>query len=441
MDKQRRRYLYNRCKPNVALEPGDDRYIDLDARGVRGRDWVARLASRIELSDSPNCQLFTGLPGSGKSTELRRLAKRLESAEGGNFEVVLVAAEEALDTNSPIDVPDILLMIVAACERALLEREGKAVGESLEEALEAGYGRRLWDWLTRTDVTFTEMEFAVEKVAKLSVELKTRPSLRRQFRETVGAHLSRFLTEVRGELALMQARAVALGSAGLVVVIDSLEKLRGTVTTWNTVLESADRVFSDVGHLNLPIHVVYTVPPALVSRKRFDQIDFMPMIKLHHHPRDGGGRFQDGYDAAMELVLQRVPHKDLAELFGSQTEQRIEQLIEWSGGYPRELIRLLHEALLSEVIPLSDGDFRRLLNEVADQYRMLVPADAFAWLATVAVERYMTLETAAQRQTADEMLSHNVVLRYLNDQYWFDLHPSIRQIPGVAREIERLGAS
>jgi hypothetical protein len=263
MEKQRRRYLYNRCDPDASLGPGDDRYIDLDARGVRGRDWVARLAARIDLSNSPTCQLFTGLPGSGKSTELRRLAERLGQMEGGNFEVILVDAEEAIDINSPIDVPDILLMIVAACERQLLEREGKAKGESLDEALEGGYGRRLWDWLTRTDLSFTEMEFAVEKVAKLSVELKTRPSLRRQFRETIGAHLNRFLSEIREELTRMQARAVALGRSGLLVVIDSLEKLHGTVTTWPAVLDSAELVFGDgVTQLQLPVHVVYTVPPA-----------------------------------------------------------------------------------------------------------------------------------------------------------------------------------
>lgn len=440
MDNQRRRYLYNRCRPGEALDLGDDRYIDLDERRVRGIDWVARLAARIELSDKPTCQLFTGLPGSGKSTELLRLAERLAKRDRSNLHVVIVDAEDVIDVNSPIDVPDILLTIVGACERSLLEGEGKQ-GPELEAALESGYLRRLWDWLTHTDVTLTKAEFAIMEVGKLSTELKTRPTLRQRFRETIGAHFHRFLAEVRDELTIMQARAEALGRTGLVVVIDSLEKLRGTATTWDEVLESAERVFAEgAPYLRLPVHTVYTVPPALVSRKRFEQVDFMPMIKLHRHPNAGGGRFQDGYDAAMELILQRVPHKDLAELFGPQTEQRIEQLIEWSGGYPRELVRLLQESLLSETIPLSDSDFRRLLHEVGDQYRKLVPADAFAWLARVAVERYLTLETEDQRRTADAMLSNNVVLRYLNDQDWFDVHPSIRQIPGVASEIARLGS-
>lgn len=435
MDTQRRRFLYNRCRPTESLAPDDERYIALDERRVRGIDWVARLAKRIELSDRPTCQLFTGLPGSGKSTELRRLAQRLERQADSNLLVVVIDAEDEFDLLDAIDVPDILLAIVSACERSLFVAEGK----DPETAMDAGYGRRLWDWLTRTDVTFSKVEFAVERVGKLTAELQTRPNLRQRFRDTIGAHLNRFLAEVRDELRLQLGRADALGRSGIVVIVDSLEKLRGTQTTWDNVLVSAERVFADgAPHLQLPLHTLYTVPPALVARKRFEQVDFMPMIKLHRHPKDGGGRHQDGYDAAHELLLQRVTPQDLHELFGPQTEQRVEKLIEWSGGYPRELVRLLHEALLSDPLPLGDSDFNRLLAEVGDQYRKLIPADAFPWLARVAVERYLTLETDAQRQTADSMLSSNVVLRYLNDQDWFDLHPAVRQIPGVVEAIDEL---
>jgi hypothetical protein len=85
MDLGTRRTYYNRCHPSDTLDPGDDRYVDIDAidpaHPVRGQDWVTRLADRIELSDRPVYELFTGLPGSGKSTELRRLVQRLQSRQ------------------------------------------------------------------------------------------------------------------------------------------------------------------------------------------------------------------------------------------------------------------------------------------------------------------------------------------------------------------------
>lgn len=117
MDKQQRRLLYNQCRPGDTLAPDNPHYIDLDALGVRGIDWVARLAKRIELSDQPVCQLFTGLPGSGKSTELMRLGQRLESSEGegANLLAVVVSA----------DVSDVLLTILYAADRRLLQAEGK----------------------------------------------------------------------------------------------------------------------------------------------------------------------------------------------------------------------------------------------------------------------------------------------------------------------------
>lgn len=156
------------------------------------------------------------------------------------------------------------------------------------------------------------------------------------------------------------------------------------------------------------------------------------MIKL----RDREGReFPAGVDAAYEIVTHRVPAEVLREILGDQLDPRVRSLIEWSGGYPREIVRLVQSMIAIEPWPLTDSDFARVLNEVGDQYRKLVPASAFSWLAQVATEQYWTLENDDHRLIADQMLSNNAVLRYLNDKDWFDLHPAVRQIPGVADAI------
>ncbi len=76
---------YNLCDPKESLKPDDARNEDLDVRGpdgtfVRGLRWVDRLARSITLADKPVQCWFTGLPGSGKSTELQRLAGACEPA-------------------------------------------------------------------------------------------------------------------------------------------------------------------------------------------------------------------------------------------------------------------------------------------------------------------------------------------------------------------------
>lgn len=84
MDLKTLQKYYNRCNPEEALGPDDERYVDIDSLGspderIRGENWVNRLARQIELSgNNPVCKYFTGLRGSGKSTELKRLAARLE---------------------------------------------------------------------------------------------------------------------------------------------------------------------------------------------------------------------------------------------------------------------------------------------------------------------------------------------------------------------------
>jgi hypothetical protein len=399
------------------------------AHRVRGEDWVAALARAFELSDKPVHLLVTGLPGSGKSTELRRLARRLEDPERANLLPVIITAEDVFDLASPIDVPDILFAILDRVDRRLLQLESKQPDDAMNE----GVFRRIWNLLTRTDVELSKAELAVPEVGRLVVELKTRPSLRERVRIAAGNHMARIIDEVSEELNAMTGRAQRFGSAGLIVIFDSLEKLRGISSNWSDVLASAERIFSGgAPHLRLPVHVLYTIPTALVTRRRFEHVRFMPMIKLRE--RDGR-EFTAGIDAAYEIVVHRVPVEVLREILGEQMDRRMRKLIDWSGGYPREIVRLIQSMIAIEQWPLTDSDFARVLNEVGDQYRKLVPASAFSWLAQVATEQYWTLENDEHRAIADQMLSNNAVLRYLNDKDWFDLHPAVRQIPGVSEAI------
>lgn len=192
------KYYYNRCNPREALEPRDERNVDIDAVGevgeqVRGVRWVDLLARRITLSEVPVRALFSGLPGSGKSTELFRLAEKLGDRKGANFLPVIANAEELLDLASEIDVPDILASLLYEAERVVLRAEGR----DPQDALQDGVLTRFWGWLTTTEISLKEAKFNVPTAGELVAEMKTRPSLRSRIREIVGAHLPRFLADVR----------------------------------------------------------------------------------------------------------------------------------------------------------------------------------------------------------------------------------------------------
>jgi hypothetical protein len=446
MDLKTLQTYYNACNPEEALDPEDPRNVDIDAAGsedgrVRGDNWVRRLAREIELSgDNPVCKYFTGLPGSGKSTELRRLAARLRSKEANraNLLPVIVDAEDVLDLTAEIDIPDIMTALVYGTEREVLKAEGKDPKAALTE----GYGQRLWHWLSRTDIRVTSAELGLkgEDVVegKLVAEMKTRPSLRKRLRETIAAHLTSFLREIRDEFVLLNERARKAGYSGLVVIFDSLEKLQGTSSTWAGVLNSAERVFaSDAPYLQLPVHVLYTIPAALTRKLNVD-VHFLPMIKLHN--RDGQ-IFEPGFEAARAIVRKRLPDEVLAELLGEAFELRITALLEWSGGYPREIVRLLQKILEIEDGNVTEAELKRILSRAGNAYRMLVlGGGGVDLLARVAVNQSPILETEAEREAFDRMVSNNVVLHYMNDEDWFDLHPAVHEIREVKEAIDRLRA-
>jgi hypothetical protein len=440
MDLAKLQPIYNACNPDESLRPDDPRNVDFDAlyqgdEALRGGPWVRRMARQIELSGAtPVCKLFTGLRGSGKSTELLRLAARLREPGGPHLLPVLIDAEEMLDLSAEVDVPDILATLVFGTERELLRAESR----DPDDALKDGYLRRFSSWLLRTDVSLKEAELGGGDLGHLVLEMKTRETVRQRVRAIIGAHMTTFLREVRQELTLLNDRAKKLGFKGVVIIYDSLEKLQGISTTWPDVLQSAERVFAnDAPYLQLPVHVLYTIPPAVALRLRVD-VHYLPMIKLHDR---GGRRFAPGYTAAREMIRQRVPDLVLNELLGAkQREVHLERLIEWSGGYPREIVRMLQSFLEIEDNITSAREFERVLTRAGDAYRRVVLASgALDWLTRVVSEQALRLENDADRESADRMLAASVVLRYLNDTEWFELHPAVYEIPQLkSRRAEAL---
>lgn len=419
MDRARRIELYNRCHPEEALEPNDERNLDIDHEGdsahpPRGFVWVDELAESIEFSNGHRAhELFTGLPGSGKSTELRRLARRLGRKPGANLLPVLIDAAEMLDTTQDIEVTDVLAAVIFGVER---EISRLTTGKELE-ALRETWFDRFWHFLKTTEVSVPRAGSAVVG------EMKTNPSLRGLVRSKINKQLGSFLSAAREHLEALDEIARSHGGReGLVVIVDSLEKLGGVPSTHDSVIASAERLFADgAPHLRLPVHALYTFPPALTLRLNAP-VHFMPMIKLNDQ---AGVRWTPGFETARELVRRRVDDTTLVELLGSQAEDWITRVIEWSGGYPRDIVRLLQSLIPKE--DLDEHLFQRVLGMAGDRITSTITSDEERiWLAQVAVEHELTF-TEGQRKSAMRLLTNSVVLRYQNHSRWYDVHPAVRE--------------
>lgn len=445
MDWTRQRLYYNLCNPNVALDPKESRNVDLDHFGdqdrpVRGLNWLQELAASIEFSvadaavEKPAFELFTGLPGSGKTTEILRLRDRLKDPDRAHLLPVYIDADQYLDLTDRIDVSDLRVVTVYEMARQVVAAEGGSEKDALKEGVLERLNRLLGGF------SIGQPKVGLPGGTSLALEMKVQPGLRKEIRRLVAENTNTFLHDTDREMLVLKERAERCGYKGVVVLFDSLEKLRGTSERFTEVLTSAEQLFSaGAPYLQLPVHALYTIPPALIMRLRVP-VHFMPMIKLWDQERTP---FAPGLAAARAIIERRIPEGDVLRwCLGADTnealEDRLSRLINWSAGYPREIIRLLRSAIRQG--PLSDAGFARLLGQAGDDYRRLLLSTDLDWLASVALEHQLTPRDDQQRKAADRMLSNNVVLRYHNGSEWYDVHPAVREMPGFQQAVARAQA-
>ncbi|NVB38173.1 hypothetical protein G6O69_10045 [Pseudenhygromyxa sp. WMMC2535] len=173
MDLAELRRLAGRCDPYspLAADDEDELYVDIDhiadddAKDANERDakrprrhaWIEYIARKYELASRPQRLLLTGLPGSGKSTELRRVAARLERVEGARLLPVQIDAEQVLDLDQPIDVPDIVLAMLA-------DKRGPFVVDSKQPELEEALITRSLVMVYQNDHEWTDVNPAIERL-------------------------------------------------------------------------------------------------------------------------------------------------------------------------------------------------------------------------------------------------------------------------------------
>jgi|GEM_PF-676322 len=429
------RQLIKDCDPLLPLNPGDPRYVNLD-EGMRGSDGGAcidALHRTIDLADPTETtfQLFSGFSGSGKTTELRRLRARLEEDKATATHVTFVNADEYLDPYTPITITDVLRVLAYALDEAAAEQEALATGEEVDR--ERGYLRRFFDFLTQTDATLKTVGFDAYGT-KLMFEVKDNPSFRRRVEEVLALRFQQFATDakdVMGE-AITKLRK-ATGAQRIVLVVDGLEKLSTLREEDRTAVEAAvETVFvQHAAWLRPPCHAIFTFPLWLRFRTTLNGEGYdrgwqvLPMVKVAE--RDAARTdFRPGIDRLVELVERRLP---VGEVFGSRG--LVERMVRASGGYPKDLLRLVREVLYtSKSFPATSADVDRVIDRLTEAYAQTVREPARAMLTEVAATHAIPDGDAARAAAFGRLLEQWLVLAYRNGSEWYDVHPLARRALG-----------
>lgn len=405
------------------LDPDDPRYVPLHReRRLDADDPVELLARGIEWTPGQSVQLLSGFRGTGKSTELRRLRQRLQAS---GYLVVLCDIEDYINLSTPVDVSDFLLALTGAIGDGLYE-----AGLLSRDPKREGYWERFRKYLTRTHVEFPELGAQVSAVS-IKMTLKSDPSFKEQLQERLAGHLGSFVQDIREYLKECVRYLKEDDGAGkeLVVLVDSVEHIRGTSVNAEQVHTSVETLFA--GHadkLHLPsIHTVYTVPPFvkvrypnLGSLYEPGGIQILPAVKL----RGDGDKQRNA--AGFEVLAQVVQHRgDWERLLGSR--ERLDRIIAMSGGQFRDLLRILAEiARRAAVLPVDDRTVDEAVSQIRNEFLPIADDDA-QWLARIAETHSASPADVSQLPDFARFLDTHLVLCYRNGHEWYDTHPLVAE--------------
>jgi hypothetical protein len=406
--------VLNQEQPLDLSNPEDEKRYVVGLHG--GTDAVARLRRDILRRHGDGVFLFTGQPGSGKSTELQRLKRDLASK---GCKVFYCDLQDWLNLNAPVSLASFLVALLASW----VDQAGVIQGQRSP-------AERLLTFFTTTRLIPESLKFEAgfgAAKSQFQLALQTDENFRRDLERNLQQQKSRFLDQARDFVAELVVDLCPHGER-CVVLADSIEKLRGYGDESTQVYESVRRLFVGEGAaLRLPgVHVVYSVSPFLIEQDTQIAASLgtgivvnMPSVHvLKERSRDPD---DSGLAAMQALVAARFAR--WAEVF---TPAQLRRIAENTGGDLRDFLRAMRVALSDDIdaLPVRDTVVDFALEHVSPG--RAIPAELVRWLARLDDRHDAELAGDIDVDVLQRYLATKHVLAYLNGSTWYALHPMVR---------------
>jgi hypothetical protein len=411
------------------LKPEDtELYVDLDE--VRGSPGIVhRLEQRIRLADKPTCQIVAGHRGSGKSTELRRLQKKLATGPEPLF-VVYCEADQDIDRND-VDFPEVLIAIVRQLAAQLKDRAGIS--------LKPGYFKdrlhRLKN-LLGSEVTFDEFEVD-QGLFKLSGAIHGSPDARLAIRKHLDPDTSNWIDAANDLIGTALLELIKKGYGGLVIIVDDLDKMvlrphpgAGCSTCEYLFVHRGAQLAAFKCHMiyTMPIALAYSGAESILTNLYGSHPLVVPMTKVRARPPEKKP-CEAGVKKFRQVIAKRLQHVAVAESDVFTQGKVRDDLIQLSGGQPRELMILMREAIIGGELPINPAAVDRAKREGRRAYARQMRAEH--WPIIKAVRKDGCLPRDASNDSAiRELLDSRAVLQYVNADEWYGANPLLPEGPG-----------
>ena len=411
------RYVPTICDGNIPLQ-GPDHRLFVDLTNARGGDRIAEVERRIRWAPVGTYEkhLVTGHAGSGKSTELNRLAHELqEDKDGRSFHVVMFDINQHLDP-SDIQLPELVAALFSALwSDPVLNVPSLAAAKHL--------GKQFIAWAKSLGI---ELGSDLAKEIPALGTLLRNADLQRRFREKAWDYTARVIEQMGDLIQEIRNTLVAReGIDDIVIIIDNLEKMLcrevGGRTNYELLfIEQLPKLET------LPVHMVMTFPVSLHADQTQLRAAYanavaiqIPMVRVRQ--RLGHEDDPVGLQALREFLGRRL---DLDCVFAGQNA--IDQAIRGSGGCVRDLLRIVASAVVEKgSIPINSEDIARALSRLAaDLERVLQGRPVLPSLHVV--ERTGSLPAEINATDRKWLLQNLIVIEY-NGEVWYDVHPLARR--------------
>lgn len=424
------REFYRSCNASRTLDVGkiEDRQYYVDLNIYRGGDSVKSLLRTITLlsPDKPTHQLFTGIIGSGKTTELLRLKAELEEK---NYYVVYFASSGDLDL-SDVSVNDVLLAIAREVSVNL-----ELFGIKLKSGNFAGFFNEVSNFL-QTPVSLSAELSLPLGLGKITSAIKESPSLRKQLRQLLETRTDEILELVNQQvLEIATEELKKQGKEGLVVIVDNLDRVGLRIT--ESGKSQPEYLFLDRGEQlkKLNCHIVYTIPYFLAFLNysklsiRFENPPRMlPLVATEL--RDGSN-CPDGLEALQQVVMARAfpkinpeQRKNLVtKVFDNQ--DTLNRICRVSGGHVRILQILLTECLMeTDSFPISRKCLDKVIATQSSHYSYRIQDSDWDLLLKVHQKQDLNGELDVV-----QLISTMFIYPYADqDGNWLNVNPLLKEL-------------
>lgn len=387
-------------------------------------DAIDLLRDEIDYQMGEGVYLFTGLSGTGKSTELLRLKAKLEVDQETRYKVFYTDLEDWLNLQQPVELGSFLLALVASW----IEQTDSLVGQRSP-------AQRLGDFLSKTKVNLTNIDFTLDFGAvktQLKTALSQDPTVVAQVEEAIRKNKTNFIQQVHvlvTELAVDLMGDPASSNTKVVLLVDSLEKIWSVGPKADEVYVSVLTLFQNDYALKLPlVHVVYSISFLVLEQNkqlatRFGNTKPVSLPSVHVFQHHSSMLDPKGVERMKELLTKRFAQWTL--FF---TDTQIEEIIQKTGGDLRDFLRALKSALLTDrnkmALQISDAAVQSALNDLSPS--LTIPSEHVEWLVRVDSSHQAELGEAITASVLDRYLASKHVLAYRNGGTWYALHPLIR---------------